>query len=1211
MAPTTMAYLQQVAEARARCDAVLAARAPAEAAAVDLETTKRALADTPSAASIRAVFPRRPRVRVEAERPDANTPAPSLAEAQQLLAVGRVEVEVEDLAGRRFGDVPVLALPELFLDAGAVEAKDPAARGAVGGVAGACAAAIRLADRSLPEPYVVSLARACTQVAVFSARYLREPETRAPLPACRREAWTFKQRRRDACVVRIGVHTWSPSYRGLGVEVATSSAVAVAGAGEAGDQTTLKCAGRLWCPLAPEVIGDDLDELDTLPLITKCWYEFWTDAAKGIVETASMAPSTRLKRSTALGAQTVGWGENPMRCLGRDLGAVAARPLPLFARDVGALERIRSVACSARHTVALTWRGRVFCCGDNEDGACGVGGTQKVTGLASCSWPDDAPVTCSRIAAGADVFGAASCAVSTEGVLYCWGSGVACASRATAPRLVPTLVEFPEAVKISTISAGGSFCVALDTDQRLWSWGMYASGRLGLGVAPLVRDPRIREGDTARPGRSARLQLAPKLISRVAAYRGPQIAYYGTQDDSTTESPAWASITCGEAHALAIDQAGRLYAFGSNAHGQLGLGGAPEGGTQDAWVPTPVNPFFMRRVVSAGCGPTHSAVVDGDGQAWTWGGGGHGLALLGHGARSKNAPPLMSTTDWMARRVVDRRRPAQKGVRGALRATRTLTELRFAWPRRVAGLDGLSIAQIACGERHTAFLAQDGSLYCCGDGLALLGADETKDRARKVDSFADEEALLQAAVEASVVDVPRQPNACWLPALSGMRVERIACGGQHTVALVSGPQSAHLLGAKLWKDARRATKQLNGEEASDDEEEDALVDCLLVPGGGDPIYAHLAVLACRSPLLEELILMEKREDGQDDGYLQILVPDLSPRVCELFLEYCYRDDIFEPRDPLPLPLIAELSKAAETYQVERLAALCQQALGASSIDESYKDVPPSTLAEDFEALVGSKGFADVTISAAGGSIRAHRLFLAARSQYFRAMFRSGMRESREADGFERARPKVEVSVPDDDDDLNRLFRAVYSSKLPLGDGERFLRDVVAADRYGLTDVRRLGESGCATADSADHALVLGTAHRLQAANLYRDVSGKACADIGLLTKQEDFAALPLDVLEDLVKTIAAQRPHLLRPAPPPEPPYDPDKIISTPAAAGNLSWRHSLAMTLAALCTFVAQSQFRFRQTASMVINGLFLLFTLWLFRDSARREAAARKKTG
>ena len=119
--------------------------------------------------------------------------------------------------------------------------------------------------------------------------------------------------------------------------------------------------------------------------------------------------------------------------------------------------------------------------------------------------------------------------------------------------------------------------------------------------------------------------------------------------------------------------------------------------------------------------------------------------------------------------------------------------------------------------------------------------------------------------------------------------------------------------------------------------------------------------------------------------------------------------------------------------------------------------------------------------------------------------------------------------------------------------------------------------------------------------------GKACTDIADLNIKE----LGTDVLEDLMHTIASQRPHLLRPAAPPEPPYDPDKVISTPIAAGNLSWKHSVAMTLAAMVTFIAQSAYRFRQTASMVINGVFLVFVLWLYRDSARREAARNRKKG
>ena len=130
-----------------------------------------------------------------------------------------------------------------------------------------------------------------------------------------------------------------------------------------------------------------------------------------------------------------------------------------------------------------------------------------------------------------------------------------------------------------------------------------------------------------------------------------------------------------------------------------------------------------------------------------------------------------------------------------------------------------------------------------------------------------------------------------------------------------------------------------------------------------------------------------------------------------------------------------------------------------------------------------------------------------------------------------------------------------------------------------------------------------TASRIGAANLYSDQLGKACTDIADLNIKGPWCT---DVLEgfDDDNSVAAARICWARRAPP-EPPYDPDKVISTPIAAGNLSWKHSVAMTLAAMVTFIAQSAYRFRQTASMVINGIFSSSCSWLYRDSARREAA------
>ena len=91
-----MDYLQSVAAARARCDAVLAAKAVDEPQPTNVEKTKNALADAPSAASVRAVFPHTPKVKVTGELPDKDAPPPSLEECQDLLGDGKVEVVVED-----------------------------------------------------------------------------------------------------------------------------------------------------------------------------------------------------------------------------------------------------------------------------------------------------------------------------------------------------------------------------------------------------------------------------------------------------------------------------------------------------------------------------------------------------------------------------------------------------------------------------------------------------------------------------------------------------------------------------------------------------------------------------------------------------------------------------------------------------------------------------------------------------------------------------------------------------------------------------------------------------------------------------------------------------------------------------------------------------------------------------------------------------------
>ena len=82
----------------------------------------------------------------------------------------------------------------------------------------------------------------------------------------------------------------------------------------------------------------------------------------------------------------------------------------------------------------------------------------------------------------------------------------------------------------------------------------------------------------------------------------------------------------------------RLFAWGSAAHGKLGLGGD----TGSVLLPTEVTALAHVKIESAACGDNHSVALDSDGNIFTWGFNGSffaGGGMLGHGTRDTVAMP--------------------------------------------------------------------------------------------------------------------------------------------------------------------------------------------------------------------------------------------------------------------------------------------------------------------------------------------------------------------------------------------------------------------------------------------------------------------------------------------------------------------------------------------------------------------------------------------
>ena len=155
-----------------------------------------------------------------------------------------------------------------------------------------------------------------------------------------------------------------------------------------------------------------------------------------------------------------------------------------------------------------------------------------------------------KIAAG----GSHALALDTEGRVYSWGlneEGQLGRLGATVPvGEVPGVVA--DIKGVVDIAAGNNFSLALDRKGKIWSWGSNAFGRLGRGSVALGQD--------ARPGPIATIGLE------------------------------FVAIAAGVGHALAVDSTDGVWAWGVNHMGQLGAPQIVQPGTGNL---IPYNPVPM------------------------------------------------------------------------------------------------------------------------------------------------------------------------------------------------------------------------------------------------------------------------------------------------------------------------------------------------------------------------------------------------------------------------------------------------------------------------------------------------------------------------------------------------------------------------------------------------------------------------------------------
>ena len=275
-----------------------------------------------------------------------------------------------------------------------------------------------------------------------------------------------------------------------------------------------------------------------------------------------------------------------------------------------------SVSAGGIHTMAIDSDGGLWGWGSGEDGRLGLGLGAPEDDIfvnhdpGRVQNPSDVSGWATVVAGG--TFTAAIC---VDGSLWTWGMGVLGQlglgggnyPPATHNRYLPEQVPNPAGVTGWTaVSLSDHHGMAISTDGRLWVWGQGNEGRLGQG-----------------PGTSH--------------HTNPDLLQVLNPDGVV----GWAGVGAGFWFSMAIDSGGGLWAWGSNwGTGRLGLDSSTLYYESPQRVQNPAGAVGWASVAASDTAH-HTLAIDTEGRIWAWGFNGNGQLGIGGGLGSYGRPILV------------------------------------------------------------------------------------------------------------------------------------------------------------------------------------------------------------------------------------------------------------------------------------------------------------------------------------------------------------------------------------------------------------------------------------------------------------------------------------------------------------------------------------------------------------------------------------------
>lgn len=332
-----------------------------------------------------------------------------------------------------------------------------------------------------------------------------------------------------------------------------------------------------------------------------------------------------------------------------------------------AAEGWRQVSSTEDHNCGIWSDNTLWCRGRNDEGQLGNGKLtpsvfdHELDVLRPVSNPTWSQVTVQGtdqtwLSVTAGVYH--SCAIRTDGTLWCWGSngmgqlGTSTKKHAPSPTPVQVLVEGTDQTWLA-VSAGYFYTCGIRTDHTLWCWGAdYGQ----LGTSAPTDDSSPSPAQVLAEGTDQTWLSVTAASSHTCGIRTDHTLWcwgsnqYGKLGTITTSGPhktnptpvqvlasgpdqTWLTVDAGSAHTCGIRTDHTLWCWGTNRYGQLGPGNNL-GYTGPNPVPAPVLAKRADRTwLTVSAGNSHTCAIRTNHTLWCWGNNVHGQ--LGNDTKMK------------------------------------------------------------------------------------------------------------------------------------------------------------------------------------------------------------------------------------------------------------------------------------------------------------------------------------------------------------------------------------------------------------------------------------------------------------------------------------------------------------------------------------------------------------------------------------------------